>query len=40
MLAEDAIKSAVKDYRSKSQSATPTIGEAASPSASTQSATL
>lgn len=29
MLAEDAIKSAVKDYRSKSKRAAPTIGEAA-----------
>jgi len=38
MLAEDAIKSAVKDYRSKSQSATPTIGEPALASASTQAA--
>jgi len=29
MLAEDAIKSAVKDYRSKTKRSTPTIGEAA-----------
>jgi len=29
MLAEDAIKSAVKDYQSKSKRAIPTIGEAA-----------
>lgn len=36
MLAEDAIKSAVKDYRSKSQRAAPTIGESAPPSTSTQ----
>ena len=28
MLAEDAIKSAIKDYRSKSLRATPTIGAA------------
>ena len=30
MLAEDAIKSAIKDYRSKSRSVRPTIGPAAS----------
>jgi len=29
MLAEDAIKSAVKDYQSKSKRVAPTIGEAA-----------
>jgi len=40
MLAEDAIKSAVKDYHSKSQRTTPTIGESASPSASTQPVAL